>query len=109
MGTQNPGFGYLPVPPLLCIFTFSATIGAFSLGTVLGWSSPATPFLVDCNEIGGNDTSKQDCTLPKSFSEEEGSWISSSVNFGMLFGAIMAGIDMGRAETCTFVEKCNNF
>ena len=71
---------------------FSATIGAFSLGTVLGWSSPATPFLVDCNEVDGNySDSLQNCTLPKSFSAEEGSWISSTVNFGMLFGAIMAG------------------
>ena len=79
----------------LCIslqIIFSATIGAFSLGTVLGWSSPATPFLVDCNEVDGNySDTLQNCTLPKSFSAEEGSWISSTVNFGMLFGAIMAG------------------
>ena len=62
------------------------------MGTVLGWSSPATPFLVDCNEVDGNySDSLQNCTLPKSFSAEEGSWISSTVNFGMLFGAIMAG------------------
>ena len=47
---------------------------------------------MDCNEVDGNySDTLQNCTLPKSFSAEEGSWISSTVNFGMLFGAIMAG------------------
>ena len=77
--------------------SFAATVGSFGLGTGLAWSSPALPFLVGCNlpdMPSGYDPDKSNCTLPVSFSDEEGSWIGSMFNIGALVAAFATGLLM---------------
>jgi len=65
---------------------FAATIGAFGMGNMLVWSSPALPHLVkeDCEKINA-------CDLPHPFTNEEGSWIGSISTIGALTAAIVVG------------------
>ena len=75
----------------------SATIGAFSLGIVLAWTSPALPFLSDCNDKSSNfNPNFNNCTLSKSFTKEEGSWISSLFGIGALLSCAITGILMSK-------------
>jgi len=69
------------------IAAFSATIGAFGLGNMLGWSSPALPHLVNC----GNGIGQEKCDLPVSFGDNENSWIGSTLTLGALAAAIVTG------------------
>ena len=75
----------------------SATIGAFSLGIVLAWTSPALPFLSDCNDKSSNfNPNFNNCTLSKAFTKEEGSWISSLFGIGALLSCAITGILMSK-------------
>ncbi len=73
------------------VATFSATIGAFALGTGLAWSSPALPYLVECIEHSNTSVPINGthplCTIPHSFTEEQGSWIGSLFPVGALLGS----------------------
>ena len=69
----------------LILYDFPACIGSFSLGTGMGWTSPALPFLTKCN--GHNDSvnfnpNLNNCTLINPFTEEEGSWMGSLFAIG---------------------------
>ena len=76
---------------------FSATMGGFSLGIVLGWTSPILPFLTNCNDQSSIfNTNFNNCTLPKAFTKEEGSWISSLFGIGALFSCAITGILMSK-------------
>jgi MFS family permease len=57
----------------------SATLSAFSAGTILGWSSPALPKLEALDS-------------PVLISVEEGSWLGSLVTLGAMMGAAPAGM-----------------
>merc|ERR1712241_8499 len=75
----------------------AATIGAFSLGAVMGWASPALPFLTGCNDKNSlYNPNTNDCTLSRSFNGEETSWILSFFGIGALLSAIIAGILMSK-------------
>ena len=76
---------------------FSATIGAFGLGTGFGWSSPVLPNIIGCNteEIFISSV-RYNCTLPVSFEEYHGHWIASIFNIGCLIGALGAGSLLNR-------------
>ncbi|CAL8087068.1 unnamed protein product [Orchesella dallaii] len=62
----------------------AATVGAFGLGTVLGYTSPAMPDLKERIYNGTVDI--------EPFSEETESWIGSIINLGALASAIVVGI-----------------
>ena len=58
------------VPQVLA--SLATTIGAFSLGIVLGWTSPALPFLSNCNDnFGPYNSNFKNCTLPRAFTNEQ--------------------------------------
>ena len=63
---------------------FAACLGAFSLGTVLAWTSPALPHIADC---------LQDCDY--FYTAIEGSWIGSLATLGCLAGCFATGFLMG--------------
>ena len=70
-----------------------ASIGAFSLGTLWTWTSPALPHIADCHD---------DCDY--SYTADEGSWIASLTNLGCILGSFAAGFLMdtfGRKWTLT--------
>ena len=70
-----------------------ACLGAFSLGTVLAWTSPALPHIADC---------LQDCDY--FYTAIEGSWIGSLATLGCLAGCFATGFLMdivGRKWTIT--------
>ena len=72
-------------------------MGGFSLGIVLGWTSPILPFLTNCNDQSSIfNTNFNNCTLPKAFTKEEGSWISSLFGIGALFSCAITGILMSK-------------
>ena len=72
-----------------------ANLGAFGLGTGLAWTSPALPFLTNCNPGGViPDFDGQNCTLPEAFSEETGSWIASLFPVGAMLGGFLTGLLM---------------
>ena len=71
----------------ICVSPLQATIGAFGLGNMLGWSSPALPHLVNC----GNGIGQEKCDLPVSFGDNENSWIGSTLTLGALAAAIVSG------------------
>ena len=75
---------------------FSANLGAFGLGTGLGWSSPALPYLSNCNEENATifDTELNNCTLPEAFDDETASWIGALFPIGAIFGALWTGLLM---------------
>ena len=76
---------------------FSATMGGFSLGIVLAWTSPVLPFISDCNDqFGKYNPNLNNCTLPQAFTKEEGSWISSLFGIGALFSCAISGILMSK-------------
>ena len=64
------------------------------MGTGLGWSSPALPFLSNCNienaTIINNDLNN--CTLPEAFSDETASWIGAFFAVGAMFGGFITGL-----------------
>lgn len=68
------------------IAAFAATIGAFALGTGLAWTSPALPHLADCTN----------CTLPVSFTAQQGSWIASLFPVGAMIASQAVGLLMPR-------------
>ena len=76
-------------------FILIANLGAFGLGTGLAWTSPALPFLTNCN-VGGDIVfpDGQNCTLPEAFSEETGSWIGSLFPVGAMLGGFLTGLLM---------------
>ncbi|KAK7066789.1 Solute carrier 2 (Facilitated glucose transporter) member 8 [Halocaridina rubra] len=77
------------------IAALSATIGAFSFGCALGYSSPAGPMLM------ANATEDGDISL----SEDENSWFVSTINIGALVGGPLGGIlisVLGRRATMMF-------
>jgi len=79
------------------VASLAATIGAFSLGIVLAWTSPALPFLSDCNDKSSNfNPNFNNCTLSKAFTTEEGSWISSLFGIGALLSCAITGILMSK-------------
>lgn len=65
----------------------SANMAYFSLGTVVGWSSPTIPKLRDHT---------YDSPLPFAISTSEEGWISSLLCFGSLIAAVMAGPIAGK-------------
>ncbi len=70
------------------------TLGVFALGTVLGWSSPALPNLLQ--EPHGHF---------RNISKEQESWIGSSATLGAFFSCPIAGMSiekLGRKRTMVF-------
>nr|CAD7576701.1 unnamed protein product [Timema californicum] len=63
-----------------------ATLSALSCGIVVGWSTPAVPYLQEPHPLndGTNAT-----TIP--ITDEEGSWLGSLTAVGALLGAMPAG------------------
>ena len=62
------------------------------MGTVLAWTSSALPFLSNCNDNSSTyNPNFYNCTLSKSFTKEEGSWIGSLFNIGALFSSVITG------------------
>ena len=85
------------------LVALAATVGSFSFGCILGYSSPASPQL---QEIGNSSdiTANASCggELSQSLDGTELSWFQSSVNIGALMGAPLAGLVMktvGRRAT----------
>ena len=63
----------------------------------MGWASPALPFLSNCNDNFSNyDMTLNNCTLTKSFTSEETSWILSLFGIGALLSAALTGNMMGK-------------
>ena len=63
----------------------------------MGWASPALPFLSNCNHNFSNyDITLNNCTLTKSFTSEETSWILSLFGIGALLSAALTGNMMGK-------------
>ena len=63
----------------------------------MGWASPALPFLSNCNYNFSNyDMTLNNCTLTKSFTSEETSWILSLFGIGALLSAALTGNMMGK-------------
>lgn len=87
----------------------AATLGALSMGTILGYSSPASAQLkwFNTTECIGNSSIPQcdfNCTLlgDGGLSDSQLSWFSSSLNLGALVGAPMTGVlinKIGRKTT----------
>jgi len=83
------------IPQVLA--SLAATMGGFSLGIVLAWTSPVLPFISDCNDESSKyNPNLNNCTLPKAFTKEEGSWISSLFGIGALFSCAISGILMSK-------------
>ena len=72
-----------------------ATIGAFGLGTVLAWPSPALEQLVDCSPS---------CDLNLEITEGQASWIVSTAFIGAFVGAIVRHLMSGPSwlKLCCF-------
>jgi SP family facilitated glucose transporter-like MFS transporter 8 len=66
-----------------------ATLFAVCVGTVDGWTSPALPFLQDCQLPQGHNSSN--CSFHHVITDDEASWIGSLAPLGALIGAIPAG------------------
>ena len=79
---------------LKLFLSFLANLGAFGLGTGLGWSSPALPFLSNCNNENATIINNElnNCTLPEAFSDETASWIGAFFAVGAMFGGFITGI-----------------
>ena len=79
---------------LKLFFSFLANLGAFGLGTGLGWSSPALPFLSNCNNENATIINNElnNCTLPEAFSDETASWIGALFAVGAMFGGFITGL-----------------
>jgi SP family facilitated glucose transporter-like MFS transporter 8 len=69
--TVNPQTSQKRLPQYIA--ALAATGGALAAGTALGWTSPAGPELQNCT---------QDCSYDFIASDEEFSWIGSSMNLG---------------------------
>lgn len=72
----------------------AAAMGAFVLGTMLGWSSPVGPSLQKNNSTNDSGSLQLD--------EAEMAWAASLVNLGALFGGLSGGafVDLfGRKKT----------
>jgi len=83
------------IPQVLA--SLAATMGGLSLGIVLAWTSPVLPFISDCNDESSKyNPNLNNCTLPKAFTKEEGSWISSLFGIGALFSCAISGILMSK-------------
>lgn len=67
--------------------TLIATLGSFSLGTVLAWPAPALPQLAVSSSLA---------PLAPGLTLEEQSWVAALVNFGGLAGGPLAGLAMAR-------------
>uniref|UniRef100_A0A0P5PFR2 Putative Solute carrier family 2, facilitated glucose transporter member n=1 Tax=Daphnia magna TaxID=35525 RepID=A0A0P5PFR2_9CRUS len=72
----------------------AGSIGAFILGTIIGWSSPVQPQLQSNSTQSGDGDSMwlADVTLD----DNQMSWVGSLSNLGALFGALTGGILMDR-------------
>lgn len=89
----------------------AATMGALSMGTILGYSSPASVQLAGVNNTIclKNDTclsysNGSHCTLIKDegLTYLELSWFSSCVNLAAIFGSLLTGVlinKIGRRNT----------
>jgi MFS family permease len=60
----------------------AACLGAFALGTGLGWTSPALPYIAGCKE-------GTDCDF--FFDDDVGSWIGSLFTIGALLSSFVTG------------------
>ena len=67
--------------------TLVATIGSFSLGTVLAWPAPALPQLAKEHDISQNEAG---------LSVEEMSWVAALINFGGFAAGPLAGFLMAK-------------
>ena len=63
----------------------SANVGAFVLGTSMGWTSPAQ------RQLQFNSTLSEENIWHFSLDDHQMSWVGSLVNLGALCGALMAG------------------
>ena len=87
------------IPQVLACF--SANLGAFSLGIVLSWTSPALPFLSNCNDKSSSsivtyNSNFKNCTLQQAFTDEQASWIGSLFGIGALLSCIATGHMMSK-------------
>ena len=79
--------------------TFCATLGCFLNGTVIGYSAPAIPSVMNTN---GTDLYGNEFKLDF----QQASWITSILSLGCFFGCILAGPIMekiGRKRTLLYI------
>ena len=76
--------------------TFYATMGSFSLGTVLSWPAPTLPQLSNsCFEA---------CEDELMLSTEQQSWVAALINIGAIIAGPIAGFLMSRyGKKCTMI------
>ena len=67
--------------------TMVATIGSFSLGTVLAWPAPALPQLAEQHGLAAGHPA---------LSVEQMSWVAALINFGGFAAGPLAGALMAR-------------
>ena len=73
------------------ITAVAATLGALSMGAILGYSSPASPQLSYNNDTNSSDIRICNGDLSLSLETSEISWFGSTVNIGALIGAPLGG------------------
>ena len=107
----NPLAGNKPKHLPQYLTGLAATMGALSMGAILGYSSPASIQLAGVNnticDTNGSCQSLMnvsDCALinDNGLTDSELSWFSSSVNLGALIGAPLTGLlinNIGRRTT----------
>lgn len=81
-----------------------ATLFSVCVGTVDGWTSPALPFLQDCEPSQGYNSSNN--SFHHVITDNEASWIGSLAPLGALIGAIPAGYlanILGRRQLLLFL------
>ena len=76
--------------------TLVATIGSFSLGTVLAWPAPALPQLAKQHGISQGEAG---------LTVEEMSWVAALINFGGFAAGPLAGLLMAK---CGKKVRCGN-
>lgn len=73
--------------------TLTAILGAFVLGTYLGWCSPVQPQLKSNATSLGYDSSVWNLSLD----DDQMSWVGSLINVGAVIGCLFGGALMDRS------------
>ncbi|KAF2359665.1 Sugar/inositol transporter [Trinorchestia longiramus] len=87
---SDPNFAVLGTPAHMSQYLTAgaATLGALSMGAIMGYSSPAGV------QLTGSNSSSLNCSFVSDdgpLSDDQNSWFSSTVNVGALIGAPLGG------------------